>query len=412
MPALAFIYGLSTGIPLTPDARITAFDLFSIFFLLKHLRVFASDRYVKRLLVLFAIYFAALIVSTEINGAPILNLMRRGGTGIMLLIEICGIYLYLLHADPRKMGILFLSMMLGDFLYLLYPLDERMPEEPLKFLLSTPITVLVGGVFFLFKLPQLVSKTLATTAALLVAGFFFIAGDRNPGGVMIGFAGLLWLSIREAKLQELRRKRVLMLKYLLIMAVSGYGLTELYTYAAIAGYFGDKAATIAEFQHQFLGSILLGGRPEILANLVAISESPLYGWGPLVEDFQHQMFLVSTGIYGQDWLEGDGSLYHSMVFESGHEAGIPAMLVWFALLYWCVKAVILSLSKEGKEKYFLPLLLAAIWSLLFSPLISLNRPQLAAAIALSFLCIALPQAKRIKSRAGRLAPIPDIAAAK
>jgi O-antigen ligase len=312
----------------------------------------------------------------------------------MLLIEISGIYLFLLHAKQRDLGILLVSMMLGAFFYLIYPLDKRIAYEPLKFLLSTPITVLVGGLFFNLRLPQFASRTAISCISLLLAGVFFFEGARNPGGILIAFSAIIWFSLSEDKIQRLMRRRLLLFKYFIVMAVAGYGLVELYTYAAIAGYFGDRAAVIAEFQHQFLGSILLGGRPEILANLVAIYESPLVGWGPLAEDLPHQLLLIGLGVYGQDWFEDDGSLYHSMVFEAGHEAGIPAMFLWLAFLYWCFKACLICLSKHRKHKYFLPLLLNAIWNLLFSPLISLNRPQIAAAVAFSFICFALPEFQR------------------
>jgi O-antigen ligase len=394
MPSIALIYGLSVGIPLTPDARLTVFDLFSIAFVLKYFRVFGSNVYLRRMLVLFAVYCAALIVSTGINGTPLLSLYRRGGSGLMLLIEISGIYLFLLHAKQRDLGILLVSMMLGAFFYLIYPLDKRMVYEPLKFLLSTPITVLVGGLFFNLRLPQITSRIAISCISVLLAGVFFFQGARNPGGILILFSAFIWFSLSEDKIQRLMRRRLLLFKYFVVMAVAGYGLVELYTYAAIAGYFGDSAAVIAEFQHQFLGSMLLGGRPEILANLVAIYESPLVGWGPLAEDLPHQLLLIGLGVYGQDWFEDDGSLYHSMVFEAGHEAGIPAMFLWLAFLYWCSKACLVCLSKHRKHKYFLPLLLNAIWNLLFSPLISLNRPQIAAAVAFSFICFALPEFQR------------------
>lgn len=394
MPPIALLYGLSVGLPLTPDARLTVFDLISIIFIFRYFRVFASDIYLKRMIVLFAVYFAALAVSTEVNATPLQNLGRRGGSGLMLLIEISGIYLFLLHAKRSDLGILLVSMMLGTFFYLIYPIDERTSYFPLKFLLATPISVLVGGIFFNLKLHPFAARIAVSGISLLWAGIFFFQGDRNPGGILLVFSVLIWFTLSEARLRRLMRRRVLLFKYFIVMAVGGYVLIELYTYAAIAGYFGSRAAVIAEFQHQFLGSILLGGRPEILANLVAISESPLVGWGPLAEDLPHQMLLLGLGVYGQDWLEGDGSLYHSMVFGAGHEAGIPAMFLWLVLLYWCFKACLLCLSKHRKHKYFLPLLLNAIWNLLFSPLISLNRPQIAAAVAFSFICFALPEFQR------------------
>jgi O-antigen ligase len=226
---------------------------------------------------------------------------------------------------------------------------------------------------------------------LFFAVIFFLDGARNPGGILIAFAVAIWCSLSTRRREQLLHRRLLLLRYFAVMAFVGYALVQLYTYAAIAGYFGERAALIAEFQSQFLGSILIGGRPEILANLVAIYESPLVGWGPLAEDLPHQLLLIGLGVYGKDWFEDDGSLYHSMIFGAGHEAGIPAMLVWMAFCYWCLKACVVSLSKNGSYKYFLPLLLNAIWNLLFSPLISLIRPQLAAAVAFSFLCFALPE---------------------
>jgi len=391
MLPIALLYGLSVGFPLTPDARLTVFDLFSIYFVLRYLRVLGTDTYLRTTLLLFAVYFAALIISTLANNTPILNLYRRGGTGLMLLIEISGIYLYLLHAKQRDLGILIVSMMLGAFFYLLYPLDSRMVEFPLKFLLSTPITVLVGGIFFLIRMPQFASKIAISTVSMLLAAFCFFQRVRNPGGILIAFSALIWLSLSEHRLQLLMRRRMLLFKYFVIMLVAGFLLTQMYTYAAIAGLFGDAAAEIAEFQNQFFGSIILGGRPEIIVNLIATAQSPLVGWGPLAEDLPHQLMLMDIGVYGQDWFENDGSLYHSMIFESGHEAGIAAMFLWLTLFYWCFKASVVCLSKYRKHKYFLPLLLNAIWNLLFSPLISLNRPQIAVAVAFSFICFSVPE---------------------
>jgi hypothetical protein len=391
MPPISLIYGLSVGIRLTPDGRLTIFDWISIIFVLKYFRTFTSNVYLRRTTVLFAVYGVALIVSTLVNHTPLWSLLRRGGTALLLLIDIAGIYLFLIHSKQRDIGILIVAMMLAAFLYFIYPVDSRMTDEPLKFLLATPITVLVGALFFNIKLPQFAASAAVSCLALIFAAIFFLNGDRNPGGILIGFSVLVWCSISAGRRRELMHRRILLFNYFLMMAVGAYGMTELYTYAAIAGYFGDRAAGIAEFQSQVLGSILLGGRPEILVNLIALAESPLVGWGPLAEDAPHQLLLMSLGVYGQDWLDNDGSLYHSMVFGAGHEAGFPAMLVWIALLYWCCKASIVSLSKWGRYKYFLPLLLNAMWNLLFSPLVSLNRPQIAAAVAFAFMCFALPE---------------------
>ncbi len=391
MPPISLIYGLSIGLRLTPDGRVTIFDWISLIFILKYFRSFASDVYLRRTVVLFAVYVAALVISTMVNHTPLLSLFRRGGTALLLLIDIAGIYLFWIHSKQRDIGILIVAMMLGVFSYFIYPIDARVMDEPLKFLLATPITVLVGGLFFNIRLPQFVASAAVSCLALIFAVIFFLNGARNPGGILIAFSVLIWCSIAVDRRRELMHRRILLFKYFFFMALGAYALTELYTYAAIAGYFGDRAAAIAEFQSQFLGSIIIGGRPEILANLVAISESPLVGWGPLAEDLPHQLLLIGLGVYGKDWFEDDGSLYHSMIFGAGHEAGIPAMLVWIALFYWCFKACIVSLSRWGRYKYFLPLLLNAMWNLLFSPLISLDRPQIAAAVAFAFMCFALPE---------------------
>jgi hypothetical protein len=394
MALLALIYGLSAGIPLTPDARITVFDVISIFVLVRYTGVAIRDVYLRRMAIFLAIYIAALIASTQINGTPLESLARRGGSAVMLYLETAAIYVFLMRVTLRDQGVLLVAMMISSSFYLFYPLDARIPDAPLKFLLATPITVLIGGIFFIIKLPRFAATLAISSVSMAFAIVFFTQGDRSPGGILVAFSFLVWISLPEDRLRQLKFRPWLLVKYFLVMAVAAYGLTELYTYAALAGYFGETAAGIAEFQSQFFGSILLGGRPEILANLVAMYESPFVGWGPLAEDVPHQLLLVSLGIYGEDWLEGDGSLYHSMIFGAGHEAGVTAPLFWIALLYWCFKACLMSLSSRRKYKYFLPLWLNAIWNLLLSPLISLNRPQIAAAVAFSFIVFVLPEFQR------------------
>jgi O-antigen ligase len=405
MTLIAIIFGLSIGIPLTSDARITAFDFLSLAFIGRYLGVFIRDAHIRRMFILLAVYVAAVSISTVYNAMPIQNLARRVGSALMLAMDVSGPYLFFLHSGRRNLAIMLASMMLGVLLYLIYPIDTRVSEEPIKLLAGTPISVLLGIFCLSLKRSQFFQKFVASVASLLLAVIFFSLGSRNAGGVLFVFAILLWVSVSERRIEKIIRHRSLLLKYFAVMVLAGYGLVELYTYVAISGYFGDRAADIATFQKGIFGSMLLGGRPEIYINLVALSESPFVGWGPFAEDRPHQLQLLETGVYGEDWYVNDGNLYHSMIFGAGHEAGIFAMLLWLAFLYWCLKACIISLAPEGKERYFLPLLITSIWSLLFSPLISLGRPQLGATVAFSFWVIACANFRKYRKAVTAVRPV-------
>ena len=384
---VAIVFGLSAGIPLTPDARLTAFDLGALLLFSLYFRLLSNDPSIRRLMLLFLVYVVVSFFSTAINGVPLLNFARRVGGTLLLVLDFCGVYAFFLTATVRSICLFIVCMMLGMFAYLIYPPDLRVREEPIKFLLATPIGVLIGGLFALSRLPRLPSKIMITLLSLVTAWIFFLHGARNGGGVIVASLAFVWFNYPIRKLKQLNRRPFRLGLYAALFGAAGYGLITLYTYAALQGYFGERAASVVRFQQQFFGSILLGGRPEIYVNLVALSESPLIGWGPLAEDLYHRKMLLDLGVYNEYWFQQDSPLYHSMIFGSGHEAGAGAMLLWLLLLYWCIKASIALLTVQNRLRYFSVLLLASVWSLLFSPLISTGRPLLAVGAAFALMLI-------------------------
>ena len=209
-------------------------------------------------------------------------------------------------------------------------------------------------------------------------------GSRSIGGVFLVCAALTWVRFDVAFTQQYTKRFPL---FLLIAFAGGYILSEVYTYFAIAGFFGDVAQGIADFQSGFYGNILLGGRPEIIVNLAAFLDSPLIGHGPLSVRVEYINLLVDIGVYSEDLVYSDPEvLYHSMLFGAAHEGGFPAMLLWLFLTYKIAYAIPLFLATNRAAAFIAtPFLVVSLWHIIFSPLIAYNRWLLAFAISLAFL---------------------------
>lgn len=380
---LIFLFGLSLAIPLTPDAQFTLFDLVGVFVLFSTRRHLAHSKSAQYILLAFIIYLVALGVSYVVNGSTLEGLVRRSGVALLLMINVFACYGLMVNKTYAKIALIAAYCMFGMCFHYLWPVDARVQDLPIKFLLGIPLGVLVS-IFFSRLPPFSAFPSVAPFVLLLLAIGYVFAGSRSNAGIVLAAGISYFLAFRVRDSGQYKRWFPI---YLLTGLLIFYMSTELYAYVAKLGVFGSEAAGIVEFQESFFGNLLLGGRPEVAINLIAFSDSPLIGHGPFAQSPEYLNLFRSIGIYGDYVITDDTSvMYHSMLFSAGHEAGIFAMILWAMIFYRITFSIALVFELPAYIKYpALILFLNGFWGVLFSPLIPYNRWPLSLALAMAII---------------------------
>lgn len=153
----------------------------------------------------------------------------------------------------------------------------------------------------------------------------------------------------------------------------GYGLVELYSYAASEGILGADAKTKYERQADNDLGLLLGGRTELLGSLAAIGDSPIIGYGSYARDLYYAELrfvqLQQAGIIPMSKdIEDDRIPTHSFLFGAWVEAGILGALFWIWMLYVVARGMFQTIKQP--DRYTSLILFAGTafaWDILFSP---------------------------------------------
>jgi hypothetical protein len=366
-------------VPIAPEAHLTLFDAIAAVIVIYYWRVGAQAY--KLIGGLMLISVIAMAASGYMYGTPLQPFLGRAYPMMAAAMEVCAYFVLILLGDDRRRAALVAGSMLGICAHYFYPSDPRILEEPIKFLIGIPLgTALIALTVLAARGANL---PLATTMAIMIlyAIFCFLVGSRSIGGAYfvsaVALAFVTFISVPK------NYSRIAPFAMLLV-CLATYGVTELYTMLALNGYFGDRAAGIAAFQTMH-GSILLGGRPEIIVNLSGIRDAPFFGVG--IRDYPsiYLYELINLSVYSEENVLGfDNILYHSAIFGTAFESGIFSAIFWTFGLYITLFSVPLLRTAYYQTRYYvLPLQVITVWHLIYSPPVPYNRFVLAIGLGFS-----------------------------
>ncbi|WP_294327237.1 hypothetical protein [uncultured Sphingomonas sp.] len=370
VPATAcLLIGLTIAVPIVPEARLTLFDVIAVILFLRGWRT--TMGLFKPAGVILGISALAMAVSAYLNESALIALASREFQMVALALEMMAYGVLLAEGDDRSRAALALGVAAGICCHYFYPNDLRVLDEPIKFLVGIPLGV---GLLALLAVawPRAGAAALLTFVLMIgYVAFCFLLGSRSVGGVFF-VAAFVTVGIGIVKIPRNYRKIAPVL--IVVAGLLLYALTEVYAALAINGLFGSQAAGIAAFQSSF-GSILLGGRPEVIVNMSGVRDAPFFGVGILNYPSIYLYEMVRLSVYSQDLiLDVDNILYHSALFGTAFESGIIAALFWGYLLYMTLMAVpLLKDASTGQRAFIAPLLLITTWHILYSPPIAYNR---------------------------------------
>lgn len=172
-----------------------------------------------------------------------------------------------------------------------------------------------------------------------------------------------------------------------------------YGYLAESGYLDAQQQMKWERQSDVQGGLLIGGRPEVVASVTVIANSPLVGRGiaPQVDAETRAAFLERLRALGVETHEGVVSYYfgqglyvHSVLFQLWAETGLlvlPGLLAPFFLVLTALTIAIRA--GAGAPVLVFSLLSARLgWDLMFSPWPRLHGIYLGTAAAAAVVYLA------------------------
>lgn len=220
-------------------------------------------------------------------------------------------------------------------------------------------------------------------------------GSRSTGAtLMIGpllTAAVNVLQGSNTRLGNRPRRRIAVWKIVVLVVVglaAAYGVASWYKSAAASGAFGQKARYKYLSQSRNRFGLLIGGRPEVVAGLMAAYQSPIIGYGswPLDKErfFEQACEIMQVKLEPTYYKMGYPLIpSHSHIVQSWVESGVAATLFWFYVISVLVRAIYLPIKDEKRLRMHVSAGgLGFLWAILFSPISA--RIELAFFLAVIF----------------------------
>lgn len=216
--------------------------------------------------------------------------------------------------------------------------------------------------------------------ANVALGFFHIANSMRAAGAYTILSAAI-----TAALNALRGRREMLLggrriaawKLIVIVLASlvvSQGVVYWYGESARAGQFGERARRKYESQVRNKYGLLAGGRPEFVGGLLAISESPLLGYGswPIDHDrfFLRACDLMEVKLAPDYYTRGYPLIpTHSHILGAWVESGVMAVFFWVYVLVVATRAIYCPIRDEVRLRFWVvSSCLSLIWAIFFSPI--------------------------------------------
>jgi len=335
----------------------------AVFFILTSVRLSLSP-FLKKVLVLLAIWLVALMFSDWYRGTAFTNYARGWAKIFFFGINIFVIY-QLCRNNPRRLFIYLLGLALGGIVK-----PSFFPE---------PNFVAIQGFWKTgYGFP-------VTTLALLVASFLgvnFLAVAFGLALLNLGLGyrsnalcclvgALFYILSRGLDWKKLRQPAAFLRKGMAVVLIVG----AFFYYYYDIGVFRSTTINVGQYELEGVAKNPLYGRLDFLVGLMAVWDSPLIGRGSWAGDPRFVTLLeqLYEAVGREDFYE-EGTAEtqiagHSYLLGAWVEAGILGPLIWFFLFFQTLKGMIYLFKFRIQPVGLLAFLLSwFLWNILFSPL--------------------------------------------
>jgi len=255
-------------------------------------------------------------------------------------------------------------------------------ENPWKFAIATPLTVLLLGLAWMVR-----KRWLEVVFALLLAAVSAASDSRSHFAILLmATAFVVW----QMWFRGGHRKGSVW-RAVVILAGLGWAIYSLGQAMLLEGYLGEETQTRSAAQVEAAGSILLGGRPEIGATVALMAERPV-GFGIGTRPTVQEILVAKAGMsqlgydpnngYVERYMFGELVELHSIIGDTWALFGIPGLVLSGFIAWTLLRRASTGLAARSLSALMAVLVVRLCWNLLFGPLYS-SLPVLALAIGLA-----------------------------
>ncbi len=348
---------------------LTAGDLFALAML--PLWFPATRRYVgaRALLLLGLLCFPAGLLLSAINSVDHTVRMGLGATATFVMVSLLASVGFLLWAREKLTeGGLVAGFGLGLLIGLLLSTPSSLfATNPWKFGYALPVTILLLGLAAITRRRGL---ELLVVVGLCIGSAF--ADARSSFAILLLTAALLAWQMRPAS--KNRRQSA-------FRAVIGLGVTAVVVYnlgqaLILEGLLGPETQSRTATQIADTGSLILGGRPEIMATLALMYRSPLgFGSGTIpnyndVITAKQGMSLINydpNNGYVENWMFGNGYALHSLFGDLWASYGFVGLILTGFVLMTTLRRLGQTLTARRASAALLYASALTLWNIFFAP---------------------------------------------
>ena len=238
------------------------------------------------------------------------------------------------------------------------------------------VALLTAGFFalYFYRRSRLAAYTTNVFFGILNLGL----GSRSTGAIsLIAVAACMvknrLLAARRGRPARSRIMRSLAVATLVMVA--GVGLVQGYSWLADSGRLGRAEQSKYRWEAQHELGVLGGGRiSHLVGGLIAVSDSPLVGYGSWPLDKYGYYFRVCEFFQqppNRDYYSRGYPLIpsHSHVVSAWVEHGILGAVFWLYAMFLAVRAIMMPIGDPQRlQLWVLAAATAMIWNVLFSPI--------------------------------------------
>lgn len=247
------------------------------------------------------------------------------------------------------------------------PDSNLFPSNPWKFGFSVGATVLVLGLAHLYR-----KRRLELGLAVALSAVSALTDARSTFAVMLMTASLVAWQLRPTA----RTRRGSTTRALLGGGAVVVGIYYLGQFLILRGLFGAATQARSQVQLQEAGSLIVGGRPELLATLRLMLDSPM-GFGPGVMPNHHDITTAKMGMstinydpnngYVENWMFGRGFSLHSMFGDLWAQFGVVGLAFTALLLVYLVRRMTVEVTAGTASAVLIYLACKTLWNMFFAP---------------------------------------------
>lgn len=253
-------------------------------------------------------------------------------------------------------------------------------------------------------------------AGLVTGAINIFMGARSAGAITILGAGITYARNVVARRRLNAGGLVRQLSFgravpaIVLISLVAFLVYAVYGWAASSELLGTRARLKYEAQSRSKYGLLLGGRADVLAGLIAIQKNPVFGYGswPLDRDgFYIQMCELldekpDMGYYKSGY---PGIPTHSHLVQAWVQSGFLGGIFWIYVLYILMLSVYKPMLHDSQLRLWASTAaMSTIWSVMFSPISDRFMTAMTLAVLLREMAAASSVARPSMTTAGSKSP--------